>query len=84
MNPIFSHNGNINFENRNLNSKEIMIIKLKKYIFHQREYKLHIKMRSDENSIILEDEIKFKIYHEDRKDLNDNNSTSLLLPIIDW
>lgn len=84
LNPIFSHSGNINFENRNLNSKEIMILKLKKYIFHQREYKLYIKMRSDENSIILEDEIKFKIYHEDRKDLNDNNSTSLLLPIIDW
>ena len=84
LNPIFSHSGNINFENRNLNSKEIMILKLKKYIFHQREYKLYIKMRSDENSIILEDEIKFKIYHEDRNDLNDNNSTSLLLPIIDW
>ena len=41
-------------------------------------------MMSDKNSIILEDEIKFKIYHEDRKDLNDYTSASLLLPIIDW
>ena len=49
-----------------------MIIRLKKNIFHQREYKLNIKMMTDKDSIILEDEIKFKIYHEDRKDLNDH------------
>jgi len=84
LNPIFCHSGNINFENTNLNNKRTMITRLKKNIFHQREYKLHIKMMSDKNSIILEDEIKFKIYHEDRKDLNDYTSASLLLPIIDW